>query len=634
MSSVLDNDLYPSMKLQFKKVVKQEPISKTKNYTANNNPLYSSTKSVNNTSSQTIFNIRRGSGKVTPSPLTTRKLIARENFFPSSQNDTVAPLIPVKCKCTECGPHQKICQSGEGCFVGQTYIHKSRKILDVTFGCLHDNKAQQLHLTCGFHYKQGKKEKETTILSGAGTTKNRVLTKCCTTDMCNTILPPIPPRNWTNNVETSNANTNHHKTFSKNMAISIGAPIAAFLFLLVIIVAIFKYLQRKEGSFTKQMHVDNSGTTLMAIPLGEDSLRSLIDQSCTSGSGSGLPFLVQRTVARQIILIDLVGKGRYGEVWRGHWQGENVAVKIFNSRDEESWTRETEIYNTVMLRHDNILGFIASDIATRNSETCMWLITHFHCNGSLYDYLTHHTLDAQQMILLAHSASCGLAHLHTEIFGMRGKPAIAHRDMKSKNILVKKNGQCVISDLGLAVLHSKETNQLDIAVSRRVGTKRYMAPEVLEEVINCNSFDSFKQVDVYAFGLVLWEIARKSVCAGVVEDYQPPFYDCLHQDPSFDEVKEIVCVQKRRPEIPLRWRQDVVMEKMAKFMQECWYQNPSARLTSLRLKKCLGRLHEHFNNQSPDQMNEIVISNKKNVYISLDSNASGLTSTATSGVES
>lgn len=52
----------------------------------------------------------------------------------------------------------------------------------------------------------------------------------------------------------------------------------------------------------------------------------------------------------------MTGKGRYGEVWRGVWHGESVAVKIFSSRDEQSWFRETEIYNTVLLRHDNILG--------------------------------------------------------------------------------------------------------------------------------------------------------------------------------------------------------------------------------------------------------------------------------------
>ena len=63
----------------------------------------------------------------------------------------------------------------------------------------------------------------------------------------------------------------------------------------------------------------------------------------------------------QVSLLELVGKGRYGEVWRGQWRGENVAVKIFSTRDEKSWFRESEIYQTVMLRHENILGFIAAD---------------------------------------------------------------------------------------------------------------------------------------------------------------------------------------------------------------------------------------------------------------------------------
>ena len=48
-------------------------------------------------------------------------------------------------------------------------------------------------------------------------------------------------------------------------------------------------------------------------------------------------------------------------MWRGCWRGEDVAVKIFSTRDEQSWFRESEIYQTVMLRHDNVLGFVASD---------------------------------------------------------------------------------------------------------------------------------------------------------------------------------------------------------------------------------------------------------------------------------
>lgn len=84
----------------------------------------------------------------------------------------------------------------------------------------------------------------------------------------------------------------------------------------------------------------------------------------------GLPLLVQRSIARQVQLIEEAGKGRYGEVWRGRWRGENVAVKIFSSREERSWFREAEIYQTVMLRHENILGFIAAD----NKGTNMYLV--------------------------------------------------------------------------------------------------------------------------------------------------------------------------------------------------------------------------------------------------------------------
>lgn len=40
----------------------------------------------------------------------------------------------------------------------------------------------------------------------------------------------------------------------------------------------------------------------------------------------------------------------------GKWRGEKVAVKVFFTTDEASWSRETEIYQTVLMRHENILG--------------------------------------------------------------------------------------------------------------------------------------------------------------------------------------------------------------------------------------------------------------------------------------
>lgn len=95
---------------------------------------------------------------------------------------------------------------------------------------------------------------------------------------------------------------------------------------------------------------------------------------------------------------------------------------------------------------------MASDMTSRNSSTQLWLITHYHENGSLYDYLQRVAVETSEGLAMAASIACGLVHLHTEIFGTEGKPAIAHRDLKSKNILVTKELRCCIADLGQSVL--------------------------------------------------------------------------------------------------------------------------------------------------------------------------------------
>ncbi|KAL0963774.1 hypothetical protein UPYG_G00313390 [Umbra pygmaea] len=320
-------------------------------------------------------------------------------------------------------------------------------------------------------------------------------------------------------------------------------------------------------------------------------LKDLIFDMSTSGSGSGLPLLVQRTIARTIVLQETIGKGRFGEVWRGKWRGEDVAVKIFSSRDEKSWFREAEIYQTIMLRHENILGFIAADNKGNNgSWTQLWLVSEYHEHGSLFDYLNRYTVSVDGMIVLALSIASGLAHLHMEIIGTQGKPAIAHRDIKSKNILVKKNGTAVIADLGLAVKHDSSTSTIDIPSNHRVGTKRYMAPELLDDSINISSFESFKRADIYSLGLVFWELARRCSVRGLQEDFQLPYYDLVPSDPSLEDMRKIVCDQKLRPNIPNQWQSCEALRVMGKLMRECWYANAAARLTALRVKKTISQV--------------------------------------------
>lgn len=235
----------------------------------------------------------------------------------------------------------------------------------------------------------------------------------------------------------------------------------------------------------------------------------LLNHSCTSGSGSGAPILIQRTIARNITIGAQIGNGRFGQVYVGLYQGDEMAIKKFASRDEKSWVRETEIYNTVLLRHDNILGFFASDIFSDNGVTELWLITQYHPYGSLYDYLNKRTLTPTIMMRMAISCCRGLTHLHTEFKGSAVKPSIAHRDIKSRNILVKRNRECCIADFGLAVMKSSNSN-MNFPSNPRQGTKRYMAPEILSEIIDMTRFESFLAVDIYAFGLVLWEMCKRT----------------------------------------------------------------------------------------------------------------------------
>ncbi|XP_062987033.1 TGF-beta receptor type-1 [Elgaria multicarinata webbii] len=404
---------------------------------------------------------------------------------------------------------------------------------------------------------------------------------CCEKDLCNKIDLPIPTPGPIPGKLSSNLGP-----------VELAAVIAGPVCFVCISLMLILYICHNRTVIHHRVPSEEDPSMDRPFISEGTTLKDLIYDMTTSGSGSGLPLLVQRTIARTIVLQESIGKGRFGEVWRGKWRGEEVAVKIFSSREERSWFREAEIYQTVMLRHENILGFIAADNKDNGTWTQLWLVSDYHEHGSLFDYLNRYTVTVEGMIKLALSTASGLAHLHMEIVGTQGKPAIAHRDLKSKNILVKKNGTCCIADLGLAVRHDSATDTIDIAPNHRVGTKRYMAPEVLDDSINMKHFESFKRADIYAMGLVFWEIARRCSIGGIHEDYQLPYYDLVPSDPSVEEMRKVVCEQKLRPNIPNRWQSCEALRVMAKIMRECWYANGAARLTALRIKKTLSQLSQ------------------------------------------
>ena len=294
----------------------------------------------------------------------------------------------------------------------------------------------------------------------------------------------------------------------------LSATVVTILLVIAVVVCIHVYPRRliREGNVT--IGTPTITTTLDSGSYGEGSLNDLLEDS---GSGSGLPLLIQRSIAGQIALHELIGKGRYGEVWKGTYKGDEVAVKIFHTREETSWFHEVEIYQTCLIRHPNILRFIAADNKDIGVQTQLWLITEFCEYGSLYDVLVMQSFNETRMLKLCYTAVSGLDHLHAEIVGMEGKPAIAHRDLKSCNILVKADYSCCIADLGLALRYDRASDTVEDPPCKRVGTKRYLAPEIIDESICIKNFEAFKRADIYSLGLVFWEICRRGECGGESE---------------------------------------------------------------------------------------------------------------------
>lgn len=260
--------------------------------------------------------------------------------------------------------------------------------------------------------------------------------------------------------------------------------------------------------------------------------------------------------------------GSFGrEIWRGIWHGENVAVKIYFTRDEIKWARETEVYSQFLPRHDNILGYIGSDMTSRASCTQLWLVTHYHPLGSLVRYLSQipTPLGYHQMFNICLSVTNGLVHLHTDINGTKGKTAMALRNLTSKNILVKNNGACVIADFSQAVTLDRLANdKFDI----KQASKRYLSPELLEQTYDPQCLEGFRRADVYALGLIFWEVCWRCLSNGMALEYSAPYSEWLvngNQEPTIEEMKKLVVQDQRRPPIPNRWHNDQVnYEKITK----------------------------------------------------------------------
>lgn len=230
-------------------------------------------------------------------------------------------------------------------------------------------------------------------------------------------------------------------------------------------------------------------------------------------SSDVIPYLNLSDI-RDIVKVSYrIKNGKFGTFYHGYYDGEAVMLKKFEPSDKNSWLRETVLYNQVLHPHDNILVCFASALVSNGSTIPEhWLVTKHHYLGSLQDYLRHHTVPPQLLIQMATSISSGLVHLHSDRSCDLVKSPVAHCNLTSRNLLVKDNLFCCIADFRLAVF--KHKNKVNMGLHPTEGTVRYMAPETLSSTLNLAFFESFKCLDIYALGLVLWEMCKRTSTNG------------------------------------------------------------------------------------------------------------------------
>ncbi|XP_076356622.1 activin receptor type-2A-like isoform X3 [Tachypleus tridentatus] len=296
---------------------------------------------------------------------------------------------------------------------------------------------------------------------------------------------------------------------------------------------------------------------------------------------------------KPVQLLEVKAQGRFGAVWKAQLRNEFVAVKIFPPQDKNSWQVEQEIFQLPQMKHNNILAFITAEERTDNLHLEYWLITAYHETNSLYDFLKANVVSWAEVLTISDSISKGLAHLHEELPPTRGeayKPSIAHRDFKSKNVLLKDDLTACIADFGLAQVFYAGESPGD--THGQVGTRRYMAPEVLEGAINFNR-DAFLRIDMYACGLVLWELLNRcSSQDGPVEEYMLPFEEEVGQHPNLEEIQELVVQRKGRPKFKSTWKKHPGIVVLCSTIEECWDHDAEARISASCLQERIKMLYK------------------------------------------
>eukprot|EP01127_Copromyxa_protea_P009001 TRINITY_DN2088_c0_g3_i3.p1 TRINITY_DN2088_c0_g3~~TRINITY_DN2088_c0_g3_i3.p1 ORF type:complete len:583 (+),score=151.48 TRINITY_DN2088_c0_g3_i3:716-2464(+) len=191
---------------------------------------------------------------------------------------------------------------------------------------------------------------------------------------------------------------------------------------------------------------------------------------------------------------EFLGEGSFGKVYRGKWQGLDVAIKAaklenVNPRTFEVFGREIALMSR--LNSPNILLLIGASLEP--ARLCY--LTEYMPNGNLHDYLVKNpNLPWCTKFYFAVEMAQAIQYLHGSI------PPILHRDLKSTNVLVDINEHIKVADFGIS--KPKELNQTP---GFGCTTLNWCPPEIL------SGKEPTEKSDVYSYAVICWELISHEI---------------------------------------------------------------------------------------------------------------------------
>jgi len=276
------------------------------------------------------------------------------------------------------------------------------------------------------------------------------------------------------------------------------------------------------------------------------------------------------------ILKNQIGRGAFGTVYQAEFKSGGYPIAVKKVQEDKSTIATIKKEVDILKKSNspfivNYFGSVEGSSKTQpidkkgktsteslfpdGDDKSIYILMDYCGGGSVRDYIeSQGTLNEEQIGSILLSVVQGLAFLHTH--------KIIHRDLKTANILMTKEGKVKLADFGIST-------QLDATVTgiatgkvakTMIGTTYWMAPEISSE-----KYDY--KIDLWSLGITIIEMATS----------EPPFFN-------LKPFQFILQLPKLAPALPeVNKANQHFTPQLRDLVAQCLQHDPTKRPTATKL---------------------------------------------------